>query len=65
MGTVPWTVVGGVFRERSQAVPLAVDEINGLCPSEKVVSPGHVLVTLILDTLPGRSPPLRLERSRV
>jgi transposase len=40
-----------------------VDEINRLCPSEKDVSPGHVMMALILDTLSGRSPLYRLERS--
>jgi transposase len=40
-----------------------VDEINRLCPSEKDVSPGHVVMALILDTLSGRSPLYRLERS--
>ena len=40
-----------------------VDEIDRLCPSEKDVSPGHVMMALILDTLSGRSPLYRLERS--
>jgi hypothetical protein len=40
-----------------------VEEINRLCPSEKDVSPGHVIMALILDTLSGRSPLYRLERS--
>lgn len=40
-----------------------VEEINRLCPSEKDVSPGHVVMALILDTLSGRSPLYRLERS--
>ena len=40
-----------------------VEEINRLCPSEKDVSPGHVVMALILDTLSGRSPLYRLESS--
>ena len=40
-----------------------VEEVNRLCPSEAEVSPGHVVLALILDTLSGRSPLYRLERS--
>ena len=40
-----------------------VDEVNRLCPSDAEVSTGHVVMALILDTLSGRSPLYRLERS--
>ena len=40
-----------------------VEEVNRLCPSEKDVSPGHVVMALNLDTLSGRSRLYRLEPS--
>jgi transposase len=40
-----------------------VEEVNRLCPSDAEVSTGHVVMALILDTLSGRSPLYRLERS--
>lgn len=40
-----------------------VEEVNRLCPSDAEVSAGHVVMALILDTLSGRSPLYRLERS--
>jgi hypothetical protein len=40
-----------------------VEEVNRLCPSDAEVSTGHVVMALILDTLSGRGPLYRLERS--
>lgn len=40
-----------------------VEEVNRLSPSDAEVSAGHVVMALILDTLSGRGPLYRLERS--
>jgi transposase len=40
-----------------------VDEVNRLCPTRSDVSAGQVVLALILDTLSGRSPLYKLERS--
>lgn len=40
-----------------------VQEVDRLCGSQSDVSPGHVVLALILDTLSGRSPLYRLEQS--
>lgn len=40
-----------------------VDEVNRLCPTNSEVNAGHVVLALILDTLSGRSPLYKLERS--
>lgn len=40
-----------------------VEEVNRLCGNQTDVSPGQMVLALILDTLSGRSPLYRLERS--
>jgi transposase len=40
-----------------------VDEVNRLCPSSGEVSVGHIIAAMILDTLSGRTPLYKLERS--
>lgn len=42
-----------------------VDEVNRLCPTRSDVNAGQVVLALILDTLSGRSPLYKLERSFV
>lgn len=40
-----------------------LEEVDRLCGSQSDISHGHMMLALILDTLSGRTPLYRLERS--